>query len=218
MLTPLRRINFLAALILFVLTAVRLCTPAHAAVVFDNFGPADDFQNGGRILEGPDVGSVGDVNQANFFTVGPDSQFVTSISLGLFVNDSPSIGTGLLNVVIAADAAGAPGAALRTLPIDVDSTGKQVVTVSDDGSFSLNANTNYWIVADAEESFRGSWNFNSIGDNSLTAGQTEGFPWNVRSPDLPRYAMRIEGRIPEPSTLLLAAISLLGLTCRSRCF
>lgn len=212
--TSFQRFSFPAAL--FVLAVTAVCSCSHAAVIFNNFDAADDFQNGGRILEGPDVGSIGDVNQANFFTMGPDSHSMTSISLGLWVNDSPTIGTGLLNVVIAADDGGSPGAALRTLPINVNSTGKQIVTVPDDGSFVLNANTNYWIIADGEEEFRGSWLFNSIGDNGLTAGQTEGNPWNVRSPDLPRYAMRIEGRVPEPSTLLLAAVCMLGFTRRRR--
>jgi hypothetical protein len=129
--------------------------------------------------------------------------------LGIFITDSPTVGTGPLDVIVAGDAAGSPGAVLRTLPINVNATGKQVITVVDDGTFLLDANTNYWIIADAEDSFRGSWNFNSIGDVGLTAGQSEGNPWNLR-PDDDRYALRVEAQIiPEPSTLAGAVIVLL---------
>lgn len=208
----------LKPLAVFALTMIVIAgtgSPAQAAVFFNNFGAGDDFSNVGRILEGPDVMSIGDVNQANFY-VPMEAHTVESISLGIFVNDSPAIGTGLLNVVVAADAAGAPGAALQTLPIDVMSTGKQIVTATADGSLMLSAGTPYWIIADAEEAFRGSWNFNTIGDNDLTAGQSEPNPWNVRSPDEERYAMRIEGVVPEPSTLLLVCAGLLGFAFRRR--
>ena len=80
----------------------------------------------------------------------------------------------------------------------------------------LTANTPYWIIADAEEAFRGSWNFNSVGDNNLTAGQSEPNPWNVRSPDEARFAMRIEGVVPEPSTLAMGVFSLLAMAPQRR--
>ncbi len=186
-------------------------TSAEAAIIFNNFGPGDTFGDGGRILQGPAVGTIGDVNQAASFTVGPTDFLLTTVSLGIHVVSSPTNGTGPLDVVLAADSAGSPGAALRTLPINVNSTGKQVITVADDGTQLLDANTTYWIIADAEGSFDGGWNFNSIGDVGLTAGQTEGNPWNPR-PNDDRYAFRVQGMaVPEPAAGVLIVLSLAGL-------
>ena len=201
-----RRFCALAALV-----AILSTSTANAAIVFSNFGPGDTFGNTGRVLEGPAVGSIGDVNQAASFTVGPTDFMLTDVSLGIFVRDSPVVGTGPIDVLLAADAGGVPGATLRTLPINVNSTGKQVITVVDDGSQMLDANTTYWIVADAEGGFSGSWNFNSTGDIGPTAGQTEGFPWNPRPMD-DRYALRVEGRaVPEPASCVFLVLGSLGM-------
>ncbi len=180
-----------------------------AATIFNNFGPGDTFSNGGRIVQGPAVGTIGDVNQAASFTVGATDFLLTDIYLGIHVNDPPNVGTGPLDILVAADAGGSPGGILRTLPINVNSTGKQVITVVD-GAQILSANTTYWIIADGEGSFDGSWNFNSIGDVGLTAGQTEGNPWNLRPMD-DRYALRVEGRVvPEPTSGFLTVLSAAG--------
>lgn len=206
--------KLLTSLLKSLVIAVVACSVTQAAIIFDNFGPGDAFSATGRILEGSDGANV---NQAAQFTVPGTDFLLTSVSLGITVRETPAIGTGPLDVVVAADNAGSPGATLRTLPIDVNSTGMQVITVADDGSFTLLADTDYWIIADPGGSFDGSWNFNTVGDIGLTAGQTEGNPWNLR-PDDDRYAMRVEGRIvPEPATWwLLVCLAGLPLICRSR--
>ncbi len=203
----LRNPRCLWALSLLLVALVSSATDA--ATIFNNFGPGDTFGNGGRIVQGPAVGTIGDVNQAASFTVGATDFLLTDIYLGIHVDDPPNVGTGPLDILLAADAGGSPGATLRTLPINVNSTGKQVITVTD-GMQVLSANTTYWIIADGEGSFNGSWNFNSIGDVGLTAGQTEGNPWNLRPMD-DRYALRVEGRVvPEPASGLLLLLSAAG--------
>ncbi len=181
---------------------------AEAAVIFSNFGPGDSFSSSGRIVQGPGVGTIGDVNQGSTFTVGPASAFLTSVSLGVGVNGAPSVGTGPIDVIIAADAGGSPGATLRTLSMNLGLTGDQVVTLPDDGSLELSANTTYWVLMDGKGNFNGGWRFNDTGDIGLTAGQSEPNPWNVRIDD-ERYALRVEGRlaIPEPTAGLLALFS-----------
>ena len=184
---------------------------AHAAVIFNNLGPGNSFSAGGRIVQGPAVGTIGDVNQAAQFTVGPTDAFLTSISLGMNVNDPPNSGTGPIDIVLAADAGGAPGATIRTLSTNAGVTGEQLIVVADDGSQLLSANTSYWVIADGEGTFDGSWRSNSIGDMGITAGQTEPNPWNVR-PIEDRYAFRVEGRfVPEPGALPLLGVAMLGL-------
>lgn len=185
------------------------CGGAEAAVLFSNLGPGDSFSFGGRLVQGPDVGTIGDVNQASTFTVGPTGAFLTSVSLGINANDPPNVGTGPVDVSITADAGGAPGAILRTLPANVGVSGEQLLTLPDDGTLLLSANTTYWVLMDGEGSFNGSWRFNTTGDTGLTAGQSEPNPWNVRVDD-ERYALRVNGQlVPEPTTALLA---LLGAT------
>ena len=187
-----------------------LAVGAQAAVVFNNFGPADAFSDSGRLLQGESVGTIGNVDQASSFTVGPDSYFLTSVTLGVFVDTPPNTGTGPLDILVAADAGGSPGATFRTLPLNVNTTGKQTVTAPDDGTLTLNANTTYWIIADAKGSFDGSWNFNSIGDTGSTAGRSDNGPWNLR-PNDDRLVMRVEGTIvPEPGSIGLVGIGILG--------
>lgn len=174
-----------------------------AAIIFNNFGPGDSFGISGRVVQGPAVGSIGDVNQAAAFVTGPSDAFLTSVSLGINVMDPPNIGTGPIDIELAVDAGGVPGAVLRSLSVNAGVTGEQVITGVDDGSQLLTANTTYWIVADGEGSFDGSWRFNSISDVGMTAGQTEPNPWNAQSAE-DRYAFRVEARVvPEPTNWLL---------------
>lgn len=200
----------------FFLLVGALATNSHADVVFNNFGAGDSFAGGGRLVQGESVGTIGNVDQAAAFTVGGTGAFLTGITLGIGVTAPPNTGTGPLDIILAADAAGSPGAALRTLSLNVNSTGNQVVSVSDDGTQLLAANTTYWVIADGKTTFDGGWNFNNIGDVGLTAGRTNLGAWNLRPGD-DRYVFRVEGRpaIPEPATIILVATALFGLTsCR----
>jgi hypothetical protein len=61
---------------------------ASADIIFDNFGPGDSFSATGRILEGENVGQIADVDQAASFTVGSESYFLTTITLG-WASSSP---------------------------------------------------------------------------------------------------------------------------------
>lgn len=178
-----------------------------AAVIFSNLGPGDSFSSTGRIVQGPSVGTIGDVNQGSTFTVGPSNAFLTSVSLGVHVDGPPNTGTGPIDVMIAADAGGSPGAILRTLSANLGVAGEQLVTLPDDGSLELTAGATYWVLMDGEGGFDGAWRFNDTGDVGLTAGQTEPNPWNVRIDD-DRYALRVEGRlgVPEPTAVVLALL------------
>jgi hypothetical protein len=190
---------------------VTFAASAQADVIFNNFGAGDAFGNSGRIIEGEDVNSIADVDQAASFAVGATSYMLTDVALGIFVRETPNVGTGPLDILIAEDDGGVPGNVLRTLPKNVNATGKQVLAATDDGSLLLEANTVYWVIADGKDTFDGAWYFNSIGDIGDTAGRSDLNPWNLR-PDDDRYALRVEGRpVPEPGALTLLGLGTLGL-------
>jgi len=185
---------------------------SRADVVFNNFGAGDSFSANGKLVQGESVGTIGNVDQAAAFTIGGPGAYLTGITLGIGVTDPPNSGTGPLDVILAADAAGSPGAALRTLPLNVNSTGDQAVSVSDGGTLLLAPGATYWVIADGKTTFDGAWRYNDIGDTGPTAGRTNGGAWNTNAIDDQRYAFRVEGRlVPEPASILLLAAALAGL-------
>ncbi len=193
--------------------AVIPVSAARADIIFDNFGPGDSFGVVGRILEGENVNMIADVDQAASFVVGADGYLLTQISLGINVRSSPAIGTGPLDVILAADDGGLPGLTLQSFTIDVGATGNQVVTAAYPGTLLLEPGTTYWVIADARDTFDGAWNYNSIGDMGPTAGRSNLGAWNPHVPG-ERYAFRVEGRlvdvvVPE-SEFALAGLMLLG--------
>jgi hypothetical protein len=201
------------------LLGVALVTPvASGAVVFNNFGPLNAFGNSGRLVQGPDVNTIGDVDQAVKFTVGAGKPFdLTSASLGIYAVSSPAIGTGPVAVQLAADSAGLPGAVLASTTVNVNATGKQMITANFPGLQQLNANTSYWVIMNGQTTFDGAWYYNSTGDTGPTAGRSDGFPWNLHA-DNTRMALRVEGNVvPEPAMagLVCTAIALVGRRRRS---
>jgi hypothetical protein len=208
-------VRFASALALLVSA---LAANSRADIIFNNLGAGDSFSATGRIIQGESVGTIGNVDQAAAFTVGASPAYLTNITLGIGVSDPPNSGTGPLDVILAADSAGLPGSALRTLPINVDSTGDQAITVSDGGTLLLSPNTTYWVIADGKTSFDGAWRFNSTGDQGPTAGRTNNGAWNLHSIDGERYAFRVEGRVvPEPATATICLAGFLTLAA-SRCY
>ena len=203
------------ATVVCLLVIVAAATSAQAVVIFSNFGPFNAFGDSGRLVQGPDVNTIGDVDQAVKFTVGAGSPFdLTSATLGIHAVSSPAPGTGPVSVQLATDTNGVPGAVLAATTVNVNATGKQTITANFGGLQQLNANTSYWVIMDGEGTFDGSWNFNSIGDMGPTAGRSDGFPWNLR-PDDTRMALRVEGNVvPEPAALGLVATAAVALLRR----
>jgi hypothetical protein len=199
-----------------ILTAlvVSVSSAARADVIFDNFGPGFSFPVVGRILQGELVNNIGNVDQAASFMTGASEVFVTDVKLGIYVSspaNSPFDGRGPLDVIIAADAGGLPGAALHTTSLNVQNYLAQVVDAPTAGEVHLNANTQYWIIADAKGTFDGAWEFNPTNDFGPTAGRSNNGPWNLHNPNDERMVFQVSGRlgVPEATTVGLLA-SLLG--------
>src|SRR3954453_24117271 len=135
---------------------VCLSSAARADVVFDNFGPGMTYDIAGRLIQGESVNNIGNVDQAASFTTGPNEVFVTDVKLAIYVDspaNSPFDGRGPLDISIASDAAGLPGAALDTRTLNVNTYLYQVVGASFGGALHLNPNTKYWIIADGKTTF-----------------------------------------------------------------
>ncbi len=172
---------------------------AQAAIIFDNFGPGDATAPGGRLVQGPDVGTIGDVDQAIKL------RFATPVILSSATVAVSAVqgGDGDVAFEIWTDVGGVPGVQILGIGSSITS-GVPTFTVPLFG-LQYQANTDYWFVVNSKNTFDGSWAFNSTGDQGITAGRTNGNPWNVR-PIEDRYAIRLEGRfvnpVPEPSSML----------------
>src|SRR5206468_1006764 len=119
---------------------------------------------------------------------------LTDIRIGIGIFDSPINGTGPLDIILAADAAGLPGAALKTYSLNINSTGEQIAHASGGATLQLNAGTQYWVIADGKTTFDGGWEFNPIGDVGPTAGRSDNGPWSLHVQDPTRMVLRVEGR------------------------
>src|SRR3954452_23392759 len=112
-------------LVLAFITVLVVSVPSatRADVVFDNFGPGMSFPDVGRILQGESVNNIGNVDQAASFITGANEVFVTDAKLSIYVSwrdNSPFDGRGPLDIIIASDAAGMPGAAISTRTLNLN--------------------------------------------------------------------------------------------------
>lgn len=191
---------------------------AQGGIIFDNFGPGDVTAVSGRIVQGPAVGTIGDVDQAVRIRMGAAHVLLNKLTMAVAAVQG---GDGAVTVEIRQDAAGAPGLLVYQLAKPV-SYGTPLITTALPLIGLLAANTDYWFVANGTGTFDGSWAFNSIGDQGITAGRANGNPWNVR-PIESRYAIRLEGTysspVPEPKSMWMfggGAIALITLAKRLR--
>jgi hypothetical protein len=215
------RIHSWIAVALVALLSSALASSSHATIVFSNFGPGLSFPDVGRLLQGPLVGNIADVDQAAYFINGPFTTFVTDVKLGIYVDsptNSPFDGRGPLDIIIASDAGGLPGAALNTTSLNPNTFLSQIADAPIGASVILAPNTKYWIIADAKGTFDGAWEDNPIGDHAADAGRSNNGPWSLHSANDLRRVFQVEGRtIPEPTFLGLLATAFLVTSCtRSR--
>ena len=80
------------------------------------------------------------------------------------------------------------------------------------GSVQLNANTQYWIIADAKGKFDGAWEFNPINDFGPAAGRSNNGPWSLHNANDPRMVFQVQGRlVPEPTSIGFVASTLVSM-------
>lgn len=198
--------------------ALGLAPMSKADIVFNNFDASNGFSDSGRALQGETYGTVGKIDQAQQFTVGSSSYYLTSVSIGAWPVDSPSPGTGPLDLWVTSDASGIPGATLAAATLNVSTTGKQILTASYGGTLVLEANTTYWVVANARGNIEAGWDETNLGLKGTTAGRFNNGAWSSRLND-DQLSLKVQGRpapVPEPGTIAFLSVSGLAVLRRRR--
>jgi hypothetical protein len=216
------RVKSWIAIALGALICAATVSESQADIIFSNFGPGMSFPVVGRILQGEAVGNIANIDQAASFINGPSTAFVTDVKLGIYVDsptNSPFDGRGPLDIIIASDAGGLPGAALHTTSLNPNTYLSQIADASIGGSVQLAPNTKYWIIADAKGTFDGAWEYTPLNDFGPVAGRSNNGPWNLHNPNDPRLVFQVEARIaavPEPGCIALLVPGLAAMICNRR--
>jgi hypothetical protein len=180
---------------------------AHAAVIFDNFGPGDTYNTGVGWTISSSGSSPGHWDQGDAFTpLGSDYRLDT-IELAMWL----ATGTNELDVWLMSDSSGKPGAVIESFYFNgvMQPAPGSVLLANSVLNPVLLAGTQYWLVASTPgPDTWAAWNKNSTGDTGPHA-QWVGGPWGVANDTA--GAFRISGTVPEPSTLLLLGSGLAGL-------
>lgn len=189
---------------------------AYAQVeVYSTFGPGNDYNMIlGNIVLGEDDISIGNVDQAQPFTVGPVPTYFTNAQLAL----RHTGGTNSINIHLMSDAGGLPDTILQTMTINGVPGGVSGGVVQANPGFAvlMEANTTYWIIADAQGDSTFSWHHNVIGamGKGGRSGNPPG-PWNYNE-DSTSLAFRVNGRlVPAPGATAMLATAM-GFAARRR--
>lgn len=207
----------IVAAVLLTLVGVGGRGEARGDVIFSNLGPGDSFDSSQSWFVGGLNSSVGQsfglgARVAMPFTVatGPDVVF-TGAELALSYTEGPNS----LEVQLATDAAGLPGAVLESIAAAFPSPAA-LVSVASSSLPVLTAGTTYWIIAsvDLTGTTGGGWNFTSPAVTGPIAFQQDSGsgPGGWFATNTTGAAFRVTGSaVPEPPAFALAALGGLGL-------
>jgi len=184
-----------------------------AVSVYDNFGAGDTYDTGaGWAVTGPSsiLGSGFNYEAAMRFVPNEKYSFV-SADLAVSLDS----GTNSLDVTLAADNSGAPGAAIETFQLnnDMGTFGVANAPLEADSVTHpiLDSGVTYWLVASATGDTYAIWN-DSLSDTSGGSGNA-GTGWSFQSGN-PTAAFSITGAaltpVPEPGSIALFGTGMLA--------
>jgi PEP-CTERM motif len=202
-----RKITILAVLAVLTLS---LCATASADILYTTLGPNGEYDTGsGYFVDGSNY-----FNQvlAMPFTPSHSENMVDAVlALGNYAGSNNPV-----SLYLETDNGGQPGNVLATLTqqgtIQPFSGGGSLITFTCNGCGTVNASTQYWLVAqETDPNTEQAWMFayqdqqGNLAFNQL--GSING-PWNLYSGTVSGY--RVDGGVPEPGTLALLGSGLLA--------
>jgi len=183
-----------------------VATSAHAATIFDNFGPGDSYDVSDSDVTGP-------ADLAYSFVVsGSGGDFdLDQVVLALDSVSAPENA----NLSLADDASGSPGTVLTSFPTIgvLNPAPGDIFTVSPDSPTTLLAGQTYWLILSPPFGVEIGWGNNNTTGVIVPAAfrLNDASAW---SPFSSAAAFRVEGTeivVPEPATAFQLALGLVAL-------
>lgn len=202
------RLRPFSSLVAALLAVLALSGTVRADILFSNLGPGDSYK-------ASSISITATQGVAEKFTVGSDYRFESAeLALDRFGGDSTA------KITLLSDAGGIPGSILATILVTVPSSGLagSIVTATSTLQSTLHAGSTYWIAAQPQGGFNGSW-FQALPVVTGRMAFEHGSGW-VAGPANGNTAMRVRGRaVPEPGSLALiglgaASVAVYGLRRR----
>ncbi len=203
--------NTRSFLTLIALSATMIATApqASADVVYNNFGAGNSYNTS---LSWTTSGPLdGERYLAMGFNSGAFAGSFSSIELPM---RSETVAPGIFTISLYTSVSNQPGLLLESLNLTIPNNGPvSIYTLTSAGGVSMNANTNYWIVASGSGSSSGLWSVRSASgpETNLGKGNYNGQVWSPLGSA--GSAFRVNGSAaaaPEPGSLALLALGVAG--------
>jgi hypothetical protein len=188
---------------------------ARADIVYSNLGPGDTYQPAvGWTVAGPSA-AIAAQEVAGVFTVSGADYVLTSLELALWHIE----GDRTITIHLNENSSGLPGAVIESFLVAL-SPGPEIVTLTSLLTPLLSNGSTYWITTEAgADDTWAAWNWNDQSALGWAVSLDGGASW--QSVDTTSPAFRVNGTatnvvVPEPASIISAAVGALGLILVSR--